>query len=255
MLNTEDYLNSNSKFHIIAGPCALESKEQLEAFIGQSSGIQTVRAGIFKMRTNPDSFQGLGIEGLQIIAELKKQHHFQFVTEITDPRQVEALDPVVDAYQVGSRNMYNYDLLRELNKLNKPVIFKRAFSATVKEWLNACGYMPDLGEKKIILCERGIRTFETTTRNCLDINSVVYLKQNHNFKVIVDPSHASGIKSMVKPLSHVAMAAGADGILVESHPNPECALSDKDQQITPNELNILREELVKLGSYYDKTVV
>lgn len=255
MLNTEDFLNSNSKFHIIAGPCALESKEQIESFITQSTSIRTVRAGIFKMRTKPDSFQGLGAEGLNIISELKQQHHFQFITEITDPRQVELLDPVVDAYQVGSRNMYNYDLLRELNKLNKPVLFKRAFSATVKEWLNACGYMPDLGENKIILCERGIRTFETSTRNTLDINTVIYLKQNHNFKVIVDPSHGAGIKSMVAPLSHVALAAGADGILVESHPNPECALSDKEQQITPSELMELKTQLEKLASFYDKTIV
>jgi 3-deoxy-7-phosphoheptulonate synthase len=255
MLNTENYLNSNSQFIVISGPCALESKEQMESFINTIEDGATVRAGIYKMRTNPDSFQGLGKEGLEIITELKKKKPFQFVTEITDPRQVELLDPVVDAYQVGSRNMYNYDLLRELNKMGKPVIFKRAFSATVSEWLNACGYMPDLGEQKIILCERGIRTFETTTRNTLDINSVIYLKQNHKFKVIVDPSHASGIRSMIKPLSHVAMASGADGILVESHPNPECALSDKSQQITPVELAQLKNELTKLGHFYDKKLV
>ena len=254
MLNTQEFLNSPSKFHIIAGPCALESSQQLQDLISAAPFIKTIRAGIFKMRTNADSFQGLGEDGLKIIEELKKSHNFQFITEITDPRQIETLDPHIDAYQVGSRNMYNYDLLRELNNLGKPVLFKRAFSATVKEWVNACGYMPDLGEEKIILCERGIRTFENTTRNTLDINSVIYLKQNFKFKVIVDPSHGSGIKSMVRPLSHVAMAAGADGLLIESHPNPEVALSDKDQQITPSELKVIYDELKALGNFYNREV-
>jgi len=255
MLQLDQYLKNNSQFLLIAGPCALESKEQIKTFLDGADELGMLRAGVFKMRTNPDSFQGLGKEGIEIIRELKADKPFNFVTEVTDPRQIEMLDSVVDAYQVGSRNMYNYDLLRELNSLKKPVIFKRAFSATVNEWLNACGYMPDLGEEKIILCERGIRTFEQTTRNTLDINSVIYLKQNHNFKVIVDPSHASGIKSMVRPLCHVAMASGADGLLIESHPHPECAKSDKEQQITINELNIIREELKKLSAFYDKEIV
>lgn len=255
MLNSQDFLHHSSRFLLIAGPCALESEEQLKSFIEQSESIHTVRAGIFKMRTSPNSFQGLGKEGIEIIKKLKKEHHFQFITEITDPRQVEVLDPIVDAYQVGSRNMYNYDLLRELNTCHRPVLFKRAFSATVKEWLNACGYMPDLGEEKIILCERGIRTFETTTRNTLDLNSVIYLKQNHGFKVIVDPSHGSGIKSMIKPLSLAALAIGADGLLIESHPFPEQALSDKDQQISPTELNAIREDIIKLAPYFDKKVI
>ena len=207
------------------------------------------------MRTNPDSFQGLGPEGISIIKELKDKYNFEFITEITDPRQAEILAPVVDSFQVGSRNMYNYDLLRELNNYNKPVLFKRAFSATVKEWLNACGYMPDLGEKKIILCERGIRTFETSTRNTLDLNSVVYLKQNFNFKVIVDPSHASGIRSMVAPLSYASLAAGADGLLIESHPSPDKALSDKDQQITPEQLREIKTNITQLANYFDRNII
>lgn len=255
MFNIANYLSSSSQFLIIAGPCALESREQLESFLSSAEGIQVVRAGLFKMRTNPESFQGLGIDGIEVIKELKRRHDFQFVTEITDPRQIEHLDPIVDTYQIGSRNMYNYDLLKELNQAGKPVLFKRAFSATVSEWLSACDYMPDLGEEKIILCERGIRTFETTTRNTLDINSVVYLKQNYNFKVLVDPSHASGVKSMIQPLSRVAMASGADGVLIESHPNPEMALSDKSQQITPTELNTIRTDLIKMGKFFDKFVI
>ncbi len=255
MLNSESYLQSKSQFLLIAGPCALESQEQLENFIKSAQSINTIRAGIFKMRTNPESFQGLGEHGLSIINNLKEKSSFQFITEITDPRQIESLDPVVDAYQVGSRNMYNYDLLKELNKLGKPVLFKRAFSATVSEWLNACGYMPDLGEHKIILCERGIRTFETSTRNTLDINSVIYLKQNHNFKVFIDPSHASGIRSMVRPLCHVGLASGVDGLLIESHPSPECALSDKNQQITPTELNQIRSELITMAPLFGKEII
>ena len=255
MLNTDDYLQSKSKFHLISGPCALESEDQLRSFLTSSPWVKTVRAGIYKMRTNPDSFQGLGAKGLEIIKKLKQEFDFQFITEITDPRQINALNPVVDAYQIGSRNMYNYDLLRELDSLGKPVLFKRAFSATVNEWVNACGYMPTLGEEKIILCERGIRTFETSTRNTLDINSVVFLKQRYNFKVIVDPSHATGIKSMIKPLCHVGLVAGADGLLVESHPTPDQALSDKDQQITPSELNIIRDELLKIAPIYDKRII
>ncbi len=255
MLNTAEFLNSNSKFHIIAGPCALESNEQITKFIAEASFIKTVRAGIFKMRTKADTFQGLGVPGLEYIKRLKEESDFQFITEITDPRQIDSLNAVVDAYQVGSRNMYNYDLLKELDKLGKPVLFKRGFSATVNEWINACSYMPTLGEEKIILCERGIRTFETSTRNTLDINSVIYLKQNYNFKVFVDPSHGAGIRSMVRPLCHVAIASGADGILVESHPSPDEALSDKNQQITPRDLKIIRDELITLSSFYDKVIV
>ncbi len=255
MFSTDNMTHNNSEFLVIAGPCALESEEQITQFLETCPDVKNLRAGIFKMRTNAESFQGLGHDGLEIIGRLKEKYNFKFVTEITDPRQIELFDQVVDCYQVGSRNMYNYDLLKELNGLNKPVLLKRAFSATINEWVNACGYMPDLGEDKVILCERGIRTFETTTRNTLDINSVIYLKQNYKFKVIVDPSHGAGIHSMVAPLSKVAMAAGADGILVESHPEPAKALSDSQQQITPAELNQLKSELQEMGKLFNKTVI
>ena len=141
MLITDNFFSSNSKFLLIAGPCALESESQLKSFFEKASDISALRAGLFKMRTNPESFQGLGKEGVEIIKKLKESHPFEFVTEITDPRQIETVDSIVDVYQVGSRNMYNYELLRELNQLGKPVLFKRAFSATVNEWLSACGYM------------------------------------------------------------------------------------------------------------------
>jgi 3-deoxy-7-phosphoheptulonate synthase len=254
MLNFEDFGHSNNQFLFIAGPCALESKAQMSKFIAEAPN-QVFRAGIFKMRTNPNSFQGLGGEGIEIIKELKAQNPMQFVTEITDPRQIDSLMPICDMFQVGSRNMYNYELLKELNKLGKPVILKRAFSATVKEWINAAEYMHDLGSEHIFLCERGIRTFESSTRNTLDINSVIYLKQNTPFKVLVDPSHASGRSEMIRPLCHVAVASGADGLLVESHPDPTMALSDKDQAISIDELKTIYQEVQNLCSLYDKQLV
>lgn len=255
MSKLNEFLSSKSQFLMIAGPCAIESHEQIASFLELAKDQMVLRAGVYKMRTNATSFQGLGNEAIEIIRNLKQVKPFDFVTEVTDPRQIESLHPVIDMYQVGARNMYNYDLLKELNKTGKPVLLKRAFSATVSEWLNACGYMQDLGEDKIVLCERGIRTFETTTRNTLDINSVIYLKQNHPFKVIVDPSHGSGIKSMVAPLCKVALVSGADGILVESHPTPEMALSDKHQQITPSELNDIRSELTKIASLVGREIL
>lgn len=255
MLDLDNFFRSDNEFLIIGGPCSLESEEQASNILESSEELKVLRAGIFKMRTNPDAFQGLGFNGLNIIKNLKEKHNFQFITEVTDPRQIEKFEDIVDIYQVGSRNMYNYDLLKELNQYDKPVLFKRGFSATVKEWLSACEYMKDLGEEKIMLCERGIRTFETSTRNTLDINSVVYLKQNYNFKVIVDPSHGAGISSMVKPLCHVAMASGCDGLLVETHPSPKDALSDAGQQITPLELNEIRSELKQIAKFFNKVVV
>ncbi len=255
MKTINTFLNEPNKFLIIAGPCALESEDQMRYILNETGNTNVFRAGIFKMRTNPNSFQGLGVKGQQIIKDLKKEFDFEFVTEITDPRQIEMLDEVVDMYQIGSRNMYNYDLLKELNSLNKPVLLKRAFSATVNEWLNAAEYMPQLGEEKIILCERGIRTFETSTRNTLDLNSVIYLKQTTNFKVLVDPSHASGIKSMIEPLSLAAIACGADGLLVETHPNPSEALSDKEQQINCTDFRELKNKLSLYSKIANKEII
>lgn len=254
MLNHDTSGLNQNTFLFIAGPCALESKEQMESFLAKAPNT-IVRAGIYKMRTKPDTFQGLRSEGIEIIKELKNKHNFKFVTEITDPRQIDGLLPVCDYFQVGSRNMYNYELLKELNQYDRPVILKRAFSATIKEWIGAAEYMQDLAPDKIYLCERGIRTFETSTRNTLDINSVVYLKQNTPFKVLVDPSHACGNAQMIRPLCHVAVASGADGLLVESHPNPIEALSDKEQAIDLEELLTIHEEVQKLCKLYDKIVM
>lgn len=250
----EDFLLSPRSFLFVAGPCALETREQMETFI-KNSPCKGVRAGIYKMRTHANSFQGLGATGIEIIKEIKKEKDFSFITEVTDPRQIDGLMPICDAFMVGCRNMYNYELLKELNKTERPVILKRAFSATVVEWLSAAEYMPDLGTEKIILCERGIRTFENVTRNTLDINSVIYLKQNHSFKVLIDPSHASGHSRMIEPLCHVAVSCGADGVLVESHPHPEKALSDKEQAISVEDLERIYTQLKKVCGLYERQLI
>lgn len=225
----KDYNSSNPLF--IAGPCSIESYDQMKTLLKAPEFPEFIRGGIYKMRSNPDSFQGLGDKAIEIITELKKEFDFKFVTEISDPRQIEKLAPITDVYQVGTRNMYNYELLKELNNHDTPVILKRGFSATVKEWLGAANYLSNLGVDRILLCERGIRTFETSQRNTLDIGSIIYIKQNTNFKVIVDPSHALGIAKMVAPATRASIAAGADGAIIEVHPNPEMAMSDGMQTI------------------------
>ncbi|MCO4755351.1 MAG: N-acetylneuraminate synthase family protein, partial [Bacteriovoracaceae bacterium] len=188
-------------------------------------------------------------------AKLREEMNFEFVTEISDPRQIDVLDPITSVYQVGTRNMYNYELLKELGRLGKPVMLKRGFSATVKEWLGATNYLSDLGEDKVILCERGIRTFENTMRNTLDLGSVIYLKENTNFKVIVDPSHAMGDSKYVHQASMASMAAGADGILVEVHPEPAKALSDGHQTIDLKQFSQLTNDLRDLAKVMKKDFV
>ena len=222
------------RFAVIAGPCAIESREHmLETAKGvKQSGACLLRGGIFKMRTKPESFQGLGNDALGFVREVKREVGLPLVSEITDPRQVSDLADVVDMFQVGSRNMYNYELLKELGVLRKPVLLKRAFAATVEEWLKAADYVLKGGNEDIVLCERGIRTFEPTTRNTLDLNSVAYLKAHTDFPVIVDPSHGTGRPELIGPLSLAAIGAGADGIIIEVHPRPKEALSDAFQALS-----------------------
>jgi 3-deoxy-7-phosphoheptulonate synthase len=227
-------LIGGSKFQVIAGPCSIESRELfLETALSvKASGACCLRGGIFKMRTQSSSFQGLGPSSYSFINEVKQQVGLPFVSEITDPRQVNDLAEVVDMFQVGSRNMYNYELLKELGELDKPVLLKRAFAATLDEWIKAAEYVTNgRGSAGVILCERGIRTFETTTRNTLDLNSVAYLKAHTNFPVIVDPSHGTGRPELIKPMALAAVGAGADGVIIETHPRPKEALSDAHQAI------------------------
>ncbi|MFN7454589.1 MAG: 3-deoxy-7-phosphoheptulonate synthase [Pseudobdellovibrionaceae bacterium] len=233
------------EFTVVAGPCSIESFDQFltTAQAVKSAGAVMLRGGVWKLRTSSKTFQGLGPEAFGFIKEVLKQTEMMLVSEITDPRQIEILDDYVEMYQVGSRNMHNYALLKELGQTRKPVMLKRGFSAFVDEWLKAAEYITAGGNEGVILCERGIRTFETATRNTLDLNAVVYAKANTHFPVIVDPSHAVGVRKLVPQLAWAAAAAGADGIIVEVHPRPEEALSDGQQALTINDFKMMMQRL------------
>lgn len=223
----------DGRFAVIAGPCAIESLEhflEVSRFV-KNHGAAFLRGGLFKLRTSPESFQGLGEMAYEIARKVCAETHLPLMAEVTDPRQIDRLMDVVECFQVGSRNMHNYELLKELGLTNKPVLLKRGFAALVKEWLLAADYILKGGNEQVILCERGIRTFETSTRNTLDLNSVAYLKTVSPLPVIVDPSHGTGLTSLVTPLSLAAAAVGADGIMVEVHPRPAQALSDGAQAL------------------------
>ncbi len=224
----------NGEFIVIAGPCSIENQNQFlntSQFV-KNHGAAILRGGIWKLRTHADSFQGLGVESFEMIKKIKTELGLTLCSEVTDVRQIEWVEDVIDMIQVGSRNMHNYELLKELGKTKKPILLKRGFAALVDEWIKAADYIIRGGNENVILCERGIRTFETSTRNTLDLNAVVYLKENTNFPVIVDPSHAVGVRHLVSPLALASAAAGADGIIVEVHPNPKEALSDGMQALT-----------------------
>ena len=241
-------------FHIWAGPCAIESEEQFSkvAKFIKSQGATGLRGGIFKLRTDSSHFQGLREKAFPIIRKVKSEENLLFISEITDPRQIESLEGLIDVYQVGTRNMFNYELLKELGKSKKPVLLKRAFSARITEWLKAADYLIQGGNEQVILCERGIRTFETQTRNTLDLNAVAYLKKESSFPVFVDPSHGTGESSLVAPLSKAALAVGVDGLLIETHPEPEKALCDSYQALHFKNFEQLMKELYKLLPLFGK---
>jgi 3-deoxy-7-phosphoheptulonate synthase len=232
-------------FVVIAGPCSIESENQFQITADhvKKHGASMLRGGVWKLRTSSDTFQGLGPDAFGFIDRVLKKTSMGLITEVTDPRQLEVLDSHVVMYQVGSRNMHNYALLKELGKTNKPVLLKRGFAAYVDEWIKAADYIVKGGNDRVILCERGIRTFETVTRNTMDLNSVVYLKEYTSFPVIVDPSHAVGVRKFVSPLALAATAAGADGVIVEVHPNPAEALSDGPQALTFDDFEILSKKI------------
>jgi len=235
-------------FHVWGGPCAIESEEHFlkTAKFVQEQEATGFRGGIFKLRTDPKNFQGLGKKLGPFIKKWKLHSSFLLISEITDARQVDFLEPLLDIYQVGTRNMFNYELLKELGKRKKPVLLKRAFSAKITEWLKAAEYLVQAGNEKIILCERGIRTFETQTRNTLDLNAVAFLKKESSFPIFVDPSHGTGLSDLVIPMSLSALAAGADGLLIETHPEPQKALCDSLQALTFQDFKQLMEKIKKL---------
>ncbi|MCY4512051.1 MAG: 3-deoxy-7-phosphoheptulonate synthase [Bdellovibrionales bacterium] len=241
-------------FTVFAGPCAVESEENFKT-IGdfvKKQGAQGLRGGIYKLRTNPESFQGLGEKALPLVKKIKSELGLLFVSEITDPRQRESLEDVVDIFQVGTRNMFNYELLKELGKSTKAVLLKRNFSARIKEWLSAAEYLIKYGNDQVILCERGIRTFETEMRNTLDFNAVVYIKKNTSFPVIVDPSHGSGDRTLISSLAQGAVAVGADGLLLEVHSQPEKALSDGQQSLGLEEFSRFMETLKRILPVFNR---
>jgi 3-deoxy-7-phosphoheptulonate synthase len=220
---------------VAAGPCAVESREQLfEAADGaREAGASMLRGGAFKPRTSPYAFQGLGDKGIELLVEARERTGLPFVTEVMTPSAVELVARHADVLQIGARNMQNYDLLREVGRTRKPVLLKRALSGTLEELLMAAEYVLAGGNPNVILCERGIRTFERATRNTLDLSAIPVLKEWSHLPVIVDPSHGTGKRSLVGPMALAAIAAGADGLLIEIHPNPDRALSDGPQSLTP----------------------
>ena len=243
-------------FAPIAGPCAVESREQLfsAAEAVAAAGATILRGDAFKPRTSPYAFQGLGEEGLVLLAEAREEFGLPFVAEVLDPRDVELIAGYADLIRVGTRNMANFTLLSELGKQDKPVLLKRGFTATIEEWLNAAEYIYKEGNHDVILCERGIRTFETATRNTLDISAVPVVKGLSHLPIIVDPSHSGGRRELVAPLSRVAVAAGADGFMVDVHSAPETAVVDGAQAILPSEFAALMEDIRALAAVMGMTL-
>src|SRR3954453_12209456 len=243
-------------FGFIAGPCTVENRDQttITARTVAGGGCTMLRGGAFKPRTSPYSFQGLGQEGLRILAEAREATGLPLVTELMDPREVEAVGATADVIQIGARNMSNFSLLAEVGKVRKPVLLKRGASASVEERLMAAEYVVREGNAEVILCERGIKTFETTTRFTLDISAIPVLKQETPLPVIVDPSHAAGRRDLVLPLARSAVAAGADGIIVEVHPEPEHALCDAAQQIPAADFAHFADEIRALSPLMGKVV-
>jgi len=233
------------KILVMAGPCAIEGYDMLLSIAKKvkASGCMALRAGAFKPRTSPYDFQGLGEEGLKMLLAVGKETGLATVTEVMDPRDVELVGRYADVLQVGARNMQNFSLLKELGKARKPVLLKRGISSTIKEWLMSAEYIMANGNHDVIMCERGIRTFETETRNTLDINAVPVVKQRSHLPIVVDPSHGTGRSALVGSIAKAGIAAGADGLIIEVHDNPEEAWSDGEQSLRPERFEQLMQEL------------
>lgn len=238
-----------SEIVIIAGPCAVENREQLfeTARSVKAGGAKILRGGAFKPRSSPYNFQGLGEEGLKLLSLIRKETGLPVVTEVMDTRQVELVASYADMIQIGSRNMQNYPLLKEVGMCRKPILLKRGMMATVEEFLLAAEYILHQGNDQVILCERGIRTFETSTRNTLDLSAVPMLKRLSHLPVIVDPSHGTGVRWMVPPMAKAAVAVGADGLIIEVHYKPEEALCDGYQSLNLDEFDRLISDLMKIA--------
>ena len=272
----EPYKKANRKFHpedtvvsvgrakigggnssVIAGPCSVESEEQICAVAEdvKRSGAALLRGGAFKPRTSPYSFQGMGTPGLDLLMEAREKTGLPIVTEIMDPRMADLFEREVDVVQVGARNMQNFELLKEVGKMSKPILLKRGLSSTYEEWIMSAEYIMSEGNENVILCERGIRTFETYTRNTLDVSAIPAVKQMSHLPVVVDPSHAAGMYWMVEPLALAAVAAGADGLIIEVHNDPAHAKCDGQQSLTPEKFDNLMGKVSAMVDLAGKTLV
>ena len=256
VVNVNGTLVGGNNLGIMAGPCSVESEEQIIEIAKsiKKSGANFLRGGAFKPRTSPYSFQGLELEGLELLKIAKRETGLPIVTEIMSPKYIDEFVNNVDVIQVGTRNMQNFDLLKELGKTNKPILLKRGLSATIEEWLMSAEYIMAGGNENIILCERGIRTFETYTRNTLDLSAIPVIKKLSHLPVIVDPSHASGYWYLVEPLAKAAIAVGADGLMIEVHNNPQCALSDGQQSLKPELFDKVMKKVKALAEIEGKVL-
>ncbi|ADC87284.1 bifunctional 3-deoxy-7-phosphoheptulonate synthase/chorismate mutase [Staphylococcus lugdunensis] len=243
----------DGKKSFVFGPCSVESQEQVDAVARnlQQKGEKFIRGGAFKPRTSPYDFQGLGLEGLKILKNVKEKFGLNIVSEIVNPAHFELADDYLDVFQIGARNMQNFELLKEAGRTNKPILLKRGLSATIEEFTYAAEYIASQGNKNIILCERGIRTYEKATRNTLDISAVPILKQGTHLPVMVDVTHSTGRKDIMLPTAKAALAVGADGVMAEVHPNPAVALSDSAQQMDLDEFDAFYSELKPLSELYN----
>ncbi|HLR19888.1 MAG TPA: bifunctional 3-deoxy-7-phosphoheptulonate synthase/chorismate mutase [Staphylococcus sp.] len=237
----------------VFGPCSVESQEQVDAVAAnlQAKGEKFIRGGAFKPRTSPYDFQGLGVEGLKILKNTKDKYGLNVVSEIVNPADFEVADDYLDVFQIGARNMQNFELLKEAGRSNKPVLLKRGLSATIEEFIFAAEYIASQGNENIVLCERGIRTYEKATRNTLDISAVPILKQGTHLPVVVDVTHSTGRKDIMLPTAKAGLAVGADGIMAEVHPDPSVALSDSGQQMDFDEFDKFYNELKPLADMYN----
>ena len=239
---------------LIAGPCSVESFDQvLEiAKAAKAAGANLLRGGAFKPRTSPYSFQGLGLDGLEILCQVKQEVGLPIVTELMSPEYLDVFNEKVDLIQIGARNMQNFDLLKQLGQVDRPILLKRGLNATYEEWIMSAEYIMASGNENVILCERGIRTFETYTRNTLDLQSIPVLRKKTHLPVVIDPSHAGGKWWLVEPMAKAAVAAGADGLMIEVHNNPECALSDGAQSLKPEKYDTLLKEIKLIAEVVGK---
>ena len=272
----EPYKKANRKFHpedtvvdvngikvgggnftVMAGPCSVESEEQIVSIAKSVSaaGAGMLRGGAFKPRTSPYSFQGMGVDGLKLLLEAKAETGMPIVTELMGPQYCELFEEKVDLVQIGARNMQNFDLLKEVGKMSKPVLLKRGLANTYEEWIMSAEYIMAGGNENVILCERGIRTYETYTRNTLDVSAIPAIKRMSHLPIIVDPSHSGGYAWLVEPLTLAAVAAGADGLIIEVHNDPKHAKCDGQQSLTPDQFSGLMGKVTKLAEMMGKTIV